>query len=435
MAFASLFLLIVFLSFFTPISPTLNSTAQSASNKILKFPVYHIGKFLNDSKSLYLARIQQTNDWMPEPIQANLPLLVAFPTGEYIVELIVGSQIVHLLLDTGSPLVWWQCSPCQNCFEQKYNPLYNISLSKTYKPVICPSNQCAKNIQYYFTNECTMNRCQYTANYGDGSYSSGVLANETVSDEDGVLYKSIIFGCGSSNIGLFDGFYAGILGFQHDEFSFPNQINADIFSFCFVAAQSKFDRKIQRRPDNAPLYLYEFPDLNEDTTFVVDLTHLVHHYVAFKGVKIEGEMVPVNDKYWNRDTEGKYGVRVDSGTRLTSFPSDVYNDIRNSFLKSVKGMTAFASHNYDTCFYSPLSTPVDYIPKVSLCFRSGMGVEELRLAPEHIMISIGRNVYCFAFTYADASVDVTIIGTHQLQNTRLSFDMLEESVRFTPDDC
>ncbi|XP_050226627.1 aspartic proteinase nepenthesin-2-like [Mercurialis annua] len=453
MASASFFLLALFmvLDIFTTISAISNSTlvqhsqSTSASKKILKFPMYHIGKFINnDSQSLSLARIRlqneqrliQKKDWLPGPFQVEMPLLVAVPTGEYIVELQVGSQRVLMLLDNGSPLVWWQCSPCKHCFQQKFNSLYNPSLSTSYKPVICPSNWCDKNTRYTFTNECIMNQCQYTIKYRDGSSSSGFLANETISSDDGMLYKSIIFGCASTNEGLFDGFFDGILGFQHSEFSFPNQIEAYRFSFCFVAAHSKFDGKIQRRPDSAPLYLYEFPHLNEDTTFVVTLTHLGHHYVQFEGIKINGEKIPIDAKYWNRDTRGKYGVVLDSGTPITRFPMYVYNKIRDSFRRSVTGkMSVSESEQFDTCFHSPLSTPVDYIPKVSLCFRSGKGEEELRLAPEHIMASIGNNTYCFAFNYIDTSVDITIIGSHQLQNTRLSFNMLEMSVSVTPDDC
>ncbi|XP_050229420.1 aspartic proteinase nepenthesin-1-like [Mercurialis annua] len=400
--------------------------------------MYHIGKLMNDSESLLLARIRLTkqrykNFWMPEPIEVNMSLAV-YPTGEYIVDMKVGSQIVPLLLDTGSPLIWWQCAPCEDCFKQINYPVYNQSLSEDYDQHFCPSINCIEKSGRGIRNQCINHMCHYKIQYGDGSTSEGVYAYETISDVRGMLEKQIIFGCGVINKGAFYGYYAGILGFQNDPLSFPNQIQADKFSFCFVPSQPKFDRKFQKMPDSSTLYLYDFPYLNEDTTFIVELTHSGQHYVEFMGIKIDDVMIPIDAAFWKRDELGKYGVMVDSGTTLTRFPPMVYNKVRNSFLKGVKGkMKAFKIESFDTCFYSPGSTPGDYIPKVSLCFADED--RELQLAPEHIMTSIGliKDTYCFAFLEMES--ELTILGNHQLQHTRLSFNMWDDVVSFTPDDC
>ncbi|XP_050226769.1 protein ASPARTIC PROTEASE IN GUARD CELL 1-like [Mercurialis annua] len=447
MASASLFLLAlpVFLYIFTTLSAGSNnstsfkhSRSTLASNKILTFPVFHIGKFFNNhSQSLSLERFrlqndQKLKDWMPLPFEVNLPLYVVPRTGEYFVQLNVGSQHVNLLLDNGSPLVWWQCSPCEPCFAQRYNSAYDPSLSTSYKPISCSSGWCDKT-KYSFVDVCKNDQCQYSISYADKSYTAGTLARDFISNDNGMLNKSIAFGCGNKNEGLFEGFYDGILGFHHHKYSFPDQIEAHKYSFCLIAAQSNFDGIIRERTNNAPLYLYDFPDLNQNTTFVVTLPHLGLHYVEFRGIKINGKMVPVNTKYWKRGRTGRYGVILDTGTRITRFPKNVYNEIRDSFKRSVTGKKHIIKLGImDTCFYS-MSNPVKYIPKVHLCF--GGEERELQLAPEHIMVKGGDDVYCLAFSSLDTNDDVTIIGSHQLQNTRLSFDMLVMSVSFTPNDC
>ncbi|XP_050229422.1 aspartic proteinase nepenthesin-1-like [Mercurialis annua] len=403
------------------------------------------GKFLNDSKSLSLTRIWQKNKqklryksfWTPAPSKADLPLLVAVATGEYVVELTIGSQIAHLLLDTGSALVWWQCSPCHSCFQQQ-DLMYRSGYSKSFQPITCASSFCVANTAFRSMCLLETDRCGYLMKYVNGCISMGILATEKVSGGNGKLSHSITFGCGNTNIGSDDGFmgyFSGILGFQHNNFSFPNQIGASKFSFCFVSAESKFDGSYEKESGSAPLYLYEFPTLNKSSTFVVNIEELDtegHHFVDFRGIKIDGMMIPIDPKYWKR-AEGKYGVTVDSGTVGTNFPKAVYDEVRKWFIMSVADdMTPFASYDSDTCFYSPFSTPVDYIPTVSLCL--GSNDRELQLRPENIMVSRGNDTYCFAFSHFEYQ-DVTLLGSHQLQKTRLSYDILGRIIKFTPDDC
>lgn len=60
-----------------------------------------------------------------------------YRNGEYVATFLIGTQMIknYLLIDTGSDLVWWQCGPCRvnKCYEQKYEPLYDLTKSKTYR--------------------------------------------------------------------------------------------------------------------------------------------------------------------------------------------------------------------------------------------------------------------------------------------------------------
>lgn len=65
-------------------------------------------------------------------------------TGNYLVSLGLGTPAKQFLLemDTGSPLTWTQCQPCQTCYNQT-DPIFNPSASSTYSNIPCPSSNCS----------------------------------------------------------------------------------------------------------------------------------------------------------------------------------------------------------------------------------------------------------------------------------------------------
>ncbi|CAN1233744.1 Aspartic proteinase CDR1 [Linum perenne] len=46
------------------------------------------------------------------------------------------------IADTGSDIIWTQCKPCSNCYEQNA-PLFDPASSSTYQTVSCSSDTCA----------------------------------------------------------------------------------------------------------------------------------------------------------------------------------------------------------------------------------------------------------------------------------------------------
>lgn len=70
--------------------------------------------------------------------------------GEYFTEYLIGDPPQHAeaIVDTGSNLVWTQCTDClavaDRCFKQ-HLPLYNYSASRSAKPVPCTDALCQAN--------------------------------------------------------------------------------------------------------------------------------------------------------------------------------------------------------------------------------------------------------------------------------------------------
>jgi hypothetical protein len=64
-------------------------------------------------------------------------------SGEYFVQLSIGTpaKSTYLVVDTGSDILWLQCSPCDNCYQQS-GPVFNPLASSTYATVRCGSKLC-----------------------------------------------------------------------------------------------------------------------------------------------------------------------------------------------------------------------------------------------------------------------------------------------------
>lgn len=81
---------------------------------------------------------------------------VRWATLQYVAEYLIGDppQRAEAIVDTGSNLVWTQCTDClaavaDPCFEQ-HLPLYNYSASRSTKPVPCTDALCQANPYGHF---------------------------------------------------------------------------------------------------------------------------------------------------------------------------------------------------------------------------------------------------------------------------------------------
>lgn len=160
--------------------------------------------------------------------------------GDYPMKLTLGKPPVDIygLLDTGSDLVWAQCTPCRGCYKQK-SPMFEPLRSKTYSAMPCDSEQCNS----LFGHSCSHQKlCAYTYSYGDGSVTNGVLAREAVTfsstNGEPVVIGDIIFGCGHSNSGIFNENDMGVIGLGGGPLSLVTQIGTLYggrrFSQCLV---------------------------------------------------------------------------------------------------------------------------------------------------------------------------------------------------------
>lgn len=401
----------------------------------------------NDYKSLTLARLERdsarvrslsarldlairgiaTSDLKPldsgsefeaEEIQSPIVSGSSQGSGEYFSRVGIGKppSQVYMVLDTGSDVNWLQCAPCADCYQQA-DPIFEPTSSSSYSPLTCNTKQC----QSLDESECRNNTCLYEVSYGDGSYTVGDFVTETVTLGSASV-DNIAIGCGHNNEGLFVG-AAGLLGLGGGSLSFPSQINASTFSYCLVDRDSdatstlEFDSSLPPNAVTAPLLRN-----HELDTF---------YYLGLTGISVGGDLLPISETAFKIDESGNGGIIVDSGTAVTRLQTETYNALRDAFVRGTRALSPTDGVAlFDTCYDFSSRSSVE-VPTVSFHFPEG---KVLPLPAKNFLIPVDSNgTFCFAF--APTSSSLSIIGNVQQQGTRVSFNLRNSLVGFTPNKC
>ncbi|KAI4374495.1 hypothetical protein MLD38_012482 [Melastoma candidum] len=342
-------------------------------------------------------------------------------SGEYFSRLSIGNppRPYFMVLDTGSDVTWLQCQPCSDCYSQT-DPIYDPSASSSYSALSCNTPQCGS----LEVSACRSGSCLYQVSYGDGSFTVGDFVRETLTFDGSRRVDGVAIGCGHDNEGLFTG-SAGLLGLGGGGLSLPAQLNSRSFSYCLVNRDST---------DSSTLD-FESDPVGADSVFAplhksskVD----TFYYVGLQGMNVGGSEVSIQPSLFQLDDSGNGGVIVDSGTAITRLQTQAYESLRDAFVSrtgSLKRATSSISL-FDTCYdFSSLSRV--RVPTVSFRFEGG---REWTLPAENYLIPVdSQGTFCFAF--APTSSSPSIIGNVQQQGTRVTYDLSNSRVGFTPGQC
>ncbi|CAN0908990.1 Protein ASPARTIC PROTEASE IN GUARD CELL 2 [Linum grandiflorum] len=148
-------------------------------------------------------------------------------SGEYFVRIGVGSPPTsqYMVVDSGSDIS---------------DPLFDPEFSASFSAVSCSSTACDRLAAGNTASSCGSGRCRYEVSYGDGSYTKGTLALETITFHDSAVVHDVAIGCGHSNRGMFVG-AAGLLGLGGGSMSFVGQLGGQAggaFTYCLVSRGS-----------------------------------------------------------------------------------------------------------------------------------------------------------------------------------------------------
>jgi hypothetical protein len=344
-------------------------------------------------------------------------------SGEYFSRVGIGSPArqLYMVLDTGSDVTWVQCQPCADCYQQS-DPVFDPSLSSSYAAVSCDSPRC-RDLDTAACRNAT-GACLYEVAYGDGSYTVGDFATETLTLGDSQPVGNVAIGCGHDNEGLFVG-AAGLLALGGGPLSFPSQISASTFSYCLVDRDSPSASTLQFGDGAAEAGTVTAPLIRSPRTSTF-------YYVAMTGISVGGQALSIPPAAFAMDaTSGSGGVIVDSGTAVTRLQSAAYAALRDAFARGTPTLPRTSGVSlFDTCYDLSGRTSVE-VPAVSLRFEGG---GSLRLPAKNYLIPVdGAGTYCLAFAPTNAAV--SIIGNVQQQGTRVSFDTAKGAVGFTPNKC
>ncbi|KAE8652457.1 protein ASPARTIC PROTEASE IN GUARD CELL 1 [Cucumis sativus] len=329
-------------------------------------------------------------------------------------------QPSFFVLDTGSDVTWLQCLPCagkNGCYEQ-ITPIFDPELSSSYNPVSCDSEQC----QLLDEAGCNVNSCIYKVEYGDGSFTIGELATETLTFVHSNSIPNISIGCGHDNEGLFVG-ADGLIGLGGGAISISSQLKASSFSYCLVDIDS---------PSFSTL------DFNTDPPSDSLISPLVKNdrfpsfrYVKVIGMSVGGKPLPISSSRFEIDESGLGGIIVDSGTTITQLPSDVYEVLREAFLGLTTNLPPAPEISpFDTCYDLSSQSNVE-VPTIAFILP---GENSLQLPAKNCLIQVdSAGTFCLAFV--SATFPLSIIGNFQQQGIRVSYDLTNSLVGFSTNKC
>ncbi|KAM7508563.1 hypothetical protein LguiA_019016 [Lonicera macranthoides] len=345
-------------------------------------------------------------------------------SGEYFTRFGIGTppKYIYMVIDTGSDVIWIQCSPCKKCYKQT-DPIFNPAKSSSFSTVACRSSLCRK----LDTTLCSeKNLCLYEVSYGDGSFTVGELSTETLTFHK-TKVKNIALGCGHDNEGLFIG-ADGLLGLGRGKLSFPSQAGfrfGSKFSYCLVDRSSSSKSSWLIFGDSA---------VSRNSVFTPLLTNPKlpsFYYIGLNGISVEGVKVAgIEPLLFKITPTGRGGVIIDSGTAVTRLTLPAYLAFRNAFrvrsshLKRAPGYSLF-----DTCFDLSAEEEVT-VPAVVMHFAGA----DMALPASNYLIPVdtsGR--FCFAF--AGTTNGLSIIGNIQQQGFRVVYDLAGSRIGFSPHGC
>ncbi|KAL2339353.1 hypothetical protein Fmac_007293 [Flemingia macrophylla] len=344
-------------------------------------------------------------------------------SGEYFVRIGIGSPATYqyMVIDSGSDVVWVQCQPCTQCYNQS-DPIFNPANSSSFAAVSCSSAVCA---QLDDAAACRQGSCRYQLSYGDGSYTKGTLALETIT-LGRTLIRNTAIGCGHWNQGMFVA-AAGLLGLGAGPMSFVGQLGGQTggaFGYCLLSRGSASSGSLQFGRQAMPIGAAWVP-------LIPNPFFPSFYYVALSGLGVGGARLNISEDLFRLTDLGDGGAVMDTGTAVTRLPSPAYASLRDAFVAQTTNLPRASGVSiFDTC-YDLNGFVTVRVPTVSFYFSGG---QILTLPARNFLIPADdAGTFCFAFSPSPSAL--SIIGNIQQEGIQISVDGANGFVGFGPNVC
>ncbi|CAN6338649.1 unnamed protein product [Urochloa humidicola] len=373
---------------------------------------------------------------------------VHWATSQYIAEYLIGDppQRAEAIIDTGSNLVWTQCSECSSsstgCFGQNL-PYYDPSQSTSDLAVACGDAACSLGSETQCASDDDGDTtCAVSTSYGAGDIA-GVLATETFtfgSSEKKVVITALDFGCITATEltqGSLDG-ASGIIGLGRGGLSLVSQLGDTKFSYCLTPYNTDtVDQShlfvgdsagLSPGNNNAPVTSVPFVKNPNDDVFGT------FYYLPLTGIAV-GEAtldVPASAFALRRVSsgEGWAGTLIDSGSPLPSLVDVAYRALRDELARQLGASLVQPPEGYDVCVARGDAGKV--VPPLVLHFGGGGG--DLVVPPENYWGAVDDATACMMVLNSSPS-ETTTIGNYMQQNMHLLYDLGNNVLSFQTVDC
>ncbi|GLT91726.1 hypothetical protein SLE2022_096000 [Rubroshorea leprosula] len=351
--------------------------------------------------------------------QVQSPIMAG--NGEYLMDLSIGTppDSYSAILDTGSDLIWTQCKPCTECFQQP-TPIFDPKKSSSFSKLSCSSDLCEALPQ----STCDRDGCEYLYSYGDYSTTQGFMATETFTFGDASVRK-VGFGCGEENQG--DGFSqgAGLVGLGRGPLSLVSQMKETKFSYCLTPVDDTKKSKLligsTASVDSSSLLTTPLLKNPSQPTF---------YYLPLQGISVGDTRLPIKQSTFSIQEDGSGGMIIDSGTTITYLEESAFDALAEEFTSQVKlPVDKSEGTGLDVCFNLPSDTKEVEVPKLVFHFEGA----DVELPSDNYMIGdSSMGVVCLAM---GSSSGLSILGNLQQQNMLVIYDLAKETMSFQHTQC
>ncbi|KAK7304202.1 hypothetical protein RJT34_15322 [Clitoria ternatea] len=345
-------------------------------------------------------------------------------------------QIVFVRMDIRSPITWFQCDPCNNCYLMQ-RPPFKTRASNSFKELGCYSDTCLIPMMRDIFGNCSGFTCRYNMEHHE-SHSFGLMVTDTLYFEhSNVEVKDFIMGCGGSQEGPFRTQFSGVLGLGRGPLSLQSQLHAKAFSFCIVSLGSE-------KPSSLEFY-DTIPEANQhgvigNGSIMVPLgensRYPYYYFLQFVGISINGFMLDIQSRVWGYGFNYDGGVVIDMGTVLTYLPSDAFSVFRSEIHRTDHHLTK--RPKYKELEFCYKDEPFNVYPTIEFHFENGNIAGEnfvsFKLSNNQTFLRVEASTVCLSFAEGKNSA-LTVIGSNQLQGTLLTFDLVNEILVFTYNKC
>ncbi|XAR73123.1 Nepenthesin [Bertholletia excelsa] len=345
--------------------------------------------------------------------------------GEFLMKLSIGTpaQSYSAIMDTGSDLIWTQCKPCQQCYDQP-TPIFDPSKSSSFSKLSCSSDLC----KALPMSNCGTDGCEYLYSYGDYSSSQGVMGTETFTF-DKASVPNIGFGCGEDNEGSGFSQGAGLVGLGRGPLSLVSQLKEPMFSYCLTSIDDSKTSTLLMGSLASANATGNSGDV-QTTPLLRNPSQPSFYYLDLQGITVGDTRLPIEKSTFALNADGSGGLIIDSGTTITYLKESAFDQVKKEFISQVKlPVDKSGSTGLDLCFTLPSDAKSVEVPKLVFHFKGA----DLELPGENYMIAdSSMGLMCLAM---GSSSGMSIIGNVQQQNLMVVHDLAKETVSFIPTQC
>lgn len=342
--------------------------------------------------------------------------------GEFLMKLSIGTPEASFsaIMDTGSDLIWTQCKPCSQCFDQS-TPIFDPKKSSSYTTLPCSSKLCSA----LPTSKCGTDGCEYEYSYGDYSSTQGVMGLEKLTF-DNVTVSDIVFGCGEDNEGSGFSQGAGIVGLGRGPLSLVSQLDEPKFSYCLTSIDDTKSSTLLL----GSLATIDSVSTKSTTPLIKNPSQPSFYYLSLEGISVGDSPLPIKKSTFALNNDGSGGVIIDSGTTITYLEESAFDMVKKAFIDKVKlQVDNSGSAGLDLCFKLPSGTTDFEVPKLIFHFEGA----DLDLPGENYIISDSSiGLACLAM---GSSSGMSIFGNVQQQNFAVVHDLQKDTLSFVPTQC